>query len=85
MEIWPEHQYAAIDYESENAENGKYIRVDATRITACGQSCGGAESHAWNVARVNLIGIVHFELQIEAETVSILAKLQNRFLIFIFV
>lgn len=48
----------AIEYITKNAGMGAYANVDATRIAAAGQSCGGLEAYDMaNDTRVSAIGI----------------------------
>jgi hypothetical protein len=49
---------SSIDFAIKNAGSGKYSNVDATRIAAAGQSCGGMQAYTqYNDPRVSAIGI----------------------------
>lgn len=48
----------SLDFVTKNAGQGKYANVDASRIAAAGQSCGGLEAYETAAdPRVKAIGI----------------------------
>ncbi|KAF1813252.1 hypothetical protein P152DRAFT_395037 [Eremomyces bilateralis CBS 781.70] len=68
----------SIEFVTQNAGNGKYANIDASRIAAAGQSCGGLE--AYDVApdpRVSAIGIFNSGEFTDSASQQTIAQLQQ--------
>ncbi|KAF1813921.1 hypothetical protein P152DRAFT_465690 [Eremomyces bilateralis CBS 781.70] len=70
--------FQSIDFITQNAGKGKHANVDASRIAAAGQSCGGLEAYETATdARVKAIGIFNsgeFSDSASRETIATLKQ-----------
>jgi hypothetical protein len=73
----------SIDFIVKAAGTGKYAKVDATKIAAAGQSCGGVETYEQHQdARVRSLGIFNSGQMSAAETNRVLPTLTKSLFIF---
>ncbi|RDL34747.1 Uncharacterized protein BP5553_07875 [Venustampulla echinocandica] len=74
----------AINWVSQNAGKGKYVNVDATRIAAAGQSCGGLEAYDMkDDARISALGIFNSGQMTEAASKQIASTITKPIFFFL--
>ena len=74
----------SIDWVVKNAGQGKYANVDATRIAAAGQSCGGVEAYEMrDDPRVTALGIFNSGEMSEAESKKVAPTIKKPIFFFL--